>query len=237
MMTFANRNSRSAVLPIRAAAVSLLWIVIAVISGWMTSEAMAADKTDNPTIRIVAFGDSLTAGYELPPSAAFPVQLEAALKKRGYSVEVANAGVSGDTTSGGLQRLDWAVPEGTQAVILELGANDALRGLFPETARENLDKIMTALDKRGIAVLLAGMRSPQNWGKDYADGFESIYPDLAKKHDALLYPFFMEGVALDPKLCLDDGLHPNAKGVARIVDGILPDVEKLIARVKQQASK
>lgn len=234
MMALADNAERFATRNILPLGLGLLWAVIAMISGLQAPAAMAAEKTNDATIRIVAFGDSLTAGYLLPPSAAFPVQLEAALKKRGYSVEVANAGVSGDTTSGGLQRLDWAVPEGTQAVILELGANDALRGLDPERARQNLDKIMTALDKRGIAVLLAGMRSPQNWGKDYVDGFESLYPELAKKHDALLYPFFMEGVALDPALCLDDGLHPNPKGVVRIVEGILPFVEKLIERAKQE---
>jgi acyl-CoA thioesterase I len=194
---------------------------------------VAADEPKSPdTIHIVAFGDSLTAGFGLPPSAAFPAQLQKALKSRGHSVTVANAGVSGDTTSGGLQRIDWAVPPGTGAVILELGANDALRGIDPQKARANLDQILASLGKRGIPVLLAGMRSPQNWGKDYVDSFEGIYPELAKRHGALLYPFFMEGVALDPKLNLDDGLHPNTEGVARIVSGILPKVEALIERVK-----
>lgn len=190
------------------------------------------------TIKVVALGDSLTAGYELPPSAAFPVQLEKALRSRGLDVSVANAGVSGDTTSGGLARLDWAVAEDADAVILELGANDALRGVDPEAARGNLDKMLERLTERGVTVLLAGMRSPQNWGKDYVDAFESIYPDLAEKHNALLYPFFMEG-ALDKDLMLSDGLHPNEKGVARIVEGILPTVEELIerARMLKEASK
>lgn len=187
-------------------------------------------------LRIVALGDSLTAGFELPPSAAFPAQLEKALHARGHNVVVANAGVSGDTTSGGLQRLDWAVPEGTDAVILELGANDALRGVDPATARANLDKILLRLAERNIPVLLAGMRSPQNWGRSYVDGFESIYPDLAKKHGALLYPFFMEGVAAEASLNLDDGLHPNREGVAKIVEQILPQVEALIAEARTQSN-
>ncbi len=184
-------------------------------------------------VRIVALGDSLTAGFELPPSAAFPVQLEKALTEKGYRVEVANAGVSGDTTSAGLQRLDWAVPDGTDAVILELGANDALRGVPWEVARENLDTILARLGERGVPVLLAGMQSPQNWGKDYADNFARIYPELAKKHDAILYPFFMEGVALEKGLNLDDGLHPNRDGVAVIVERILPKVEELISRTRE----
>lgn len=193
---------------------------------------VAADEPESPDlIQIVAFGDSLTAGFGLPPAAAFPAQLQKALESRGHNVTVTNAGVSGDTTSGGLQRIDWAVPPGTEAVILELGANDALRGIDPQKARANLDQILANLSKRGIHVLLAGMRSPQNWGKDYVDSFEDIYPELAERHGALLYPFFMEGVALDPKLNLDDGLHPNTEGVARIVSGILPKVEALIERV------
>lgn len=199
--------------------------------------ATAGEQKSPETIQIVAFGDSLTAGYRLPPSAAFPAQLQKALKSRGHNVAVANAGVSGDTTSGGLQRLDWAIPPGTEAVILELGANDALRGIDPAEARANLDQILASLGERGIPVLLAGMRSPQNWGKDYVDSFESMYPDLAERHGALLYPFFMDGVALDPKLNLDDGLHPNSAGVARIVTGILPEVEALIERAKSKRDK
>jgi len=219
-------------------ALSKTMATLAIIAAMLTSlggliSATADDSGDNSPLRIVAFGDSLTAGFELPPSAAFPMQLEKALHERGHKkVTVGNAGVSGDTTSGGLQRLDWAVPEGTDAVILELGANDALRGVSPATARSNLDEILARLGKRNIPVLLAGMRSPQNWGKDYVDGFVSIYPDLAKKHAALLYPFFMAGVAMQPKLNLADGLHPNREGVAKIVEQILPDVEALIERVK-----
>lgn len=208
-------------------------VILAFLAFW--SAAMAQTKAQTTPLRIVALGDSLTAGFELPPSAAFPVQLELALRNRGHDVTVANAGVSGDTTSGGLQRLDWAVPEGTDAVILELGANDALRGVDPSTARTNLDEILSRLIQRKIPVLLAGMRSPQNWGKDYADGFEAIYPDLAEKHGTLLYPFFMEGVAMQSSLNLDDGLHPNIKGVARIVELILPQVEALIDRAASKS--
>lgn len=204
--------------------------ILAPLAGLAATRAGAAP--DAAPLRIVALGDSLTAGFELPPSAAFPVQLEKALRARGHEVRIANAGVSGDTTTGGLQRLDWAVPDGTDAVILELGANDALRGVDPGVARANLDEILSRLGERGIPVLLAGMRSPQNWGKTYVDGFESIYPDLARKHGALLYPFFMEGVAMQARFSLDDGLHPNDDGVAKIVEMILPQVEALIDRAK-----
>ena len=205
---------------------------VAFLWGVLMAPAMAGEPKSPGPLQIVAFGDSLTAGFGLPPAAAFPAQLQKALRARGHDVAVTNAGVSGDTTSGGLQRIDWAVPPGTQAVILELGANDALRGIEPAQARTNLDQILASLAKRGIPVLLAGMRSPQNWGKNYVDSFERLYPELAARHGVLLYPFFMEGVALDPKLNLDDGLHPNTDGVARIVEGILPKVEALIETAK-----
>jgi acyl-CoA thioesterase-1 len=191
---------------------------------------MAADAS--APIRIVAYGDSLTAGFMLKPEAAFPVQLEAALKAKGVAAEVTNAGVSGDTTSTGLERFDWAIPEGTEAVILELGANDALRGIDPDEARKNLDAILTKLGARNIAVLLAGMLPPKNWGKEYEERFGTIYTDLAGKHGAILYPFFLEGVALDAKLNLQDGLHPTEKGVGVIVARMLPNVEELIERVR-----
>jgi len=182
------------------------------------------------TLRIVAFGDSLTAGYGLPPGKDFATRLEAALKQRGHNVEVVNAGVSGDTTSGGRARFDWALPDGTHAVILELGANDALRGIPPETTRANLDDILARLKKRNLPVLLAGMRSLANWGEEYVRAFEAIFPDLARKYDALYYPFFLEGVIDKPKLKLSDALHPNEQGVEEIVRRIEPYVEKLIAR-------
>lgn len=184
------------------------------------------------TVRIVALGDSLTAGYQMANEAAFPVRLEAALRARGHDVAVANAGVSGDTASAGLARLDWSVPEETDAVIVELGANDMLRGLDPAVTREALGEIVARLRERGIEVLLAGMYAARNLGGEYAEAFEAIYADLAAEHDLVFYPFFLDGVAGEASLNLSDGIHPNEAGIDRIVEGILPDVETLIARVR-----
>lgn len=184
------------------------------------------------TIRIVAFGDSLTAGFLLKPEDAFPVQLQRALTARGHRVEVLNAGVSGDTTAAGLGRIDWAIPEGTDAVILELGANDALRGQDPAETKRNLDAILSRLRASGAQVLVAGMRAPSNWGPEYQRAFDPIFAELAEKHDALLYPFFLDGVLGAPELILEDGLHPNAGGVAEVVRRILPKAEELIGRVE-----
>lgn len=195
---------------------------------------MAPVQAQERTIRIVAFGDSLTAGYRLAPNQAFPVRLQAALKARGHDVTVANAGVSGDTTAAGLARLDWAVPDDADAVIVELGANDALRGLDPAAARKNLDTILKRIKAKGADILLTGMRAPRNYGPEYTKPFDSIFPALAREHGTLYYPFFLEGIVLDPALNLDDGIHPNAKGVDIIVQGILPHVEELIARVKKR---
>jgi acyl-CoA thioesterase-1 len=183
-------------------------------------------------VRIVVFGDSLVAGFQIKTADAFPAQLERALKARGHAAVVINAGVSGDTTASALERLRWAVPERTDAVIVELGANDALRGLDPGRAKANLDRIVAALKSGGSEVLLAGMLSPRNFGDDYARAFDAIYGELASKHGTLLYPFFLDGVALDRALNLGDGLHPNPKGVAEITRRILPVVEELIARVR-----
>src|SRR5262249_33030471 len=183
-------------------------------------------------LRIVVLGDSLVAGLGLKPSDAFPAQLERALKARGHVVDVINAGVSGDTTAGGLARIAWAVPEQTDAVIVELGANDALRGLDPARARSNLDKIITTIKANGTEVLLAGMFAPRSLGKDYVRAFESIYPDLANKYALILYPFFLQGVAMDPKLNLDDGPHPNARGVPEITKNTPPAVEQLTERAR-----
>ena len=185
-----------------------------------------------PRLKIVALGDSLTAGFGLRPEEAFPVQLQAALKAKGRDVEILNAGVSGDTAGGGLERLDWAVPPDASGVILELGANDALRGLDPAQTAKALAAIVANLKARGIEILLAGMQAPRNLDEAYRAKFDAIYPDLAKTHGLLLRPFFLEGVALDPKLTLPDGLHPTAKGVGVIVDGILPDVLRLIERIE-----
>jgi acyl-CoA thioesterase I len=190
-----------------------------------------AGAADGP-VRIVALGDSLTAGLGLPANAAFPARLEQALKAKGMAVEISNAGVSGDTAVGGLARLDWSVPEGTEAVIVELGANDTLRGIDPKVTRQALEEIVRRLRGRGIAVLLAGMRAAPNLGPDYARDFEAIYSDLAARNDLLLYPFFLDGVATDAKLNQRDGLHPTAAGVDAIVARILPKAEELVARAR-----
>ena len=179
--------------------------------------------------RIVGFGDSLMAGYGLGPGEGFPEKLQAALRRRGHDVVIANAGVSGDTTSGGLSRLDWSIPDGTQLVILELGANDMLRGIDPALVEQNLDKMLARLKERNIPVLLAGMVAAPNLGHAYGEQFGTIYPKLAEKYGATLYPFFLDGVAGDPRLLLEDGMHPNARGIDRMVERALPTVEKAIA--------
>ena len=193
--------------------------------------AAAAASAERP-VRIVVLGDSLASGYGLPAGAAFPEKLARALAAKGIAASVTNAGLAGDTASGGAQRLDWSVPEGTDAVILELGANDALRGIEPAVTRAALDSILRRLTARGIAVLLCGMRAPPNMGRDYALAFERIYPELADTYQALFYPFFLDGVAAVPQLNQPDGIHPSAAGVDVIVAGILPKVEELIARAK-----
>ena len=187
--------------------------------------------SDGP-VKIVTLGDSLSAGLGLPGNAAFPARLAVALQAKGIAVSIVNAGVSGDTASGGLGRLDWSVPEGTEAVILELGANDALRGLDPNVTKAALDTILNKLKDRRIAVLFAGMRAPRNLGPDYVNAFDAIYPALASTHSVVFYPFFLDGVATDPKLNQGDGQHPNAAGVDVIVARILPQVEELIARAR-----
>ena len=193
--------------------------------------ARSAPTADRP-ITIVALGDSLTAGLGLASQDAFPAKLQKALAAKGLAVTIADAGVSGDTTSGGLARLDWSVPAGTDGVILELGANDALRGLDPAVPRASLEAILRRLKERGIPVLLCGMLSPPNLGADYARTFNAIYPDLARTYDAVFYPFFLDGVAGQRRLNQGDGLHPTAAGVDVIVAGILPKVEELIARIR-----
>jgi len=206
---------------------------------WLIAAAAASAfaQAPGPKIRIAVFGDSLSAGFRLKASDAFPAQLERSLKARGQSVEVINASVSGDTTASGLERLRWSLPEHVDAVILELGANDALRGLDASRAKANLDKMVTTIKAKGAEVLLAGMVSPRNLGEGYTQAFDAIYQDLAKKHDVLLYPFFLDGVALDAKLNLDDGLHPNPSGVAEITTRILPSVEQLIERVRAHQAR
>jgi acyl-CoA thioesterase-1 len=206
-------------------------VAVAICCAAFASTAAPVQAADAP-VRIVALGDSLTAGFGLPRQATFPAKLEAALKARGLVVEVANAGVSGDTASGGLARLDWSVPEGTDAVIVELGANDALRGVDPALTRSALEAILRRLQERRLAVLLSGMRAPPNMGSDYVRTFDAIFPALAAAHDVVFDPFFLDGVAADRALNQPDGLHPTAGGVDAIVRRILPKAEELVARVK-----
>lgn len=186
------------------------------------------------TLKLVALGDSLTAGYGLGPGEAFPDVLQKALRAKGYDVEIANAGVSGDTAAAGAERLDWSVPDGTDGVIVELGANDALRGIPPEQTRAALDRILTRLGERKIPVLLAGMLAPRNLGPDYIAAFDGMYRKLADLHGAVFYPFFLEGVAGDKSLNLADGIHPTAAGVSRIVERMLPTVETFIKRLERR---
>ena len=207
-------------------------VVFAALSGVANGQQSVNSK---PT-KLVAFGDSLTAGLGLPAVASFPAKLEAALRAKGYRVDVVNAGVSGDTVADGLARLDWSIPQDADAVIIELGANDALRGLDPKATRSGLDEIVKRLRQRNVAVMLAGMYAPRNLGPDYSAQFDPIYPDLAKAYDLPLYPFFLDGVATDPKLNQADGLHPTAAGVDVIVARILPTVEALLTKVSAQRS-
>lgn len=186
-----------------------------------------AARAEGPVI--VAFGDSLMAGYQLPEADGFPAQLQSALKAKGRNVTVINAGVSGDTTGAGLERLDWSVPDGAALVILELGANDMLRGLDPALAETNLRAMLERLKGRSIPVLLAGMRANPGLGAPYQAAFDAIFPRLAAEFATGFYPFFLEGVAGQPALLLADVMHPNAEGVRRIVGGILPHVETTLS--------
>lgn len=196
----------------------------------LAAPALAAD------LRVVALGDSLTHGYGLPPSESFPVQLDAWLAERGHDdVEVVNAGVSGDTTAGGRARLDWALAEGADALIVELGGNDLLRGIDPDVSRANLDAILAEAAARGLPTLLTGLMAPPNYGPDWRARFDAMYPELAEKHGALLYRDFLAGVVEDRSLWQPDGIHPNAEGVAVIVERIGPVVERLIERARPAA--
>jgi acyl-CoA thioesterase I len=182
---------------------------------------------------IVALGDSLTAGLGLPQDQAFPAQLEAALKANGIAASVVNGGVSGDTAAAGLKRLDWALPDNASAVIIELGGNDALQGLPPESTKAALAAIIEKVKARGLPILLAGMKAPPNLGKDYVEAFDAIYPDLASRYHLILYPFFLEGAIMNDGLMQSDSLHPNAKGVVVIVGNMLPKVEELLDHVQK----
>lgn len=218
--------------PAGCRAVRLLMTAVALVAFIGIFSAGASAKT----VHLVAFGDSLTAGYGLADDKSFPAQLQAALKAKGYDVRVSNAGVSGDTTGAGLARFDWAVPDDADGVILELGANDALRGIAPKTAKANLSAILERLKKRKLPVLIAGMKAPANWGEAYVKSFDKIFPELAKAYGYDLYPFFLAGVVGKRQLNQADGLHPTAEGVAIIVQRMLPSVERLIGRVKEKVS-
>ena len=193
----------------------------------------AASPVAARTIRLVVLGDSLTAGLGLPPGKAFPDRLQAALRARGLDVDVLNAGVSGDTAADGLGRYDWAVPANADALIVELGANDMLRGLEPEATKKALSAILDKARAARLPTLIAGMRAAPNLGAEYDRAFDAVYPALAKGHDVALYPFFLDGVAGDPKLNQADGMHPTAEGVDAIVERIAPSVERILKQVKQ----
>jgi acyl-CoA thioesterase-1 len=197
----------------------------------LTSSSSFANSTASNNVVILALGDSLTAGYGLAQEDSFPQQLEDSLVSSGYSVTVINAGVSGDTSAGGLARLDWAIADNPQIVVVELGANDALRGLEPSQTYDNLEQILLRLKKAGSLIVLTGMRAPRNLGLDYTYEFDRIYPDLAKRHDPYFYPFFLEGVAAVPELNQSDGIHPNPEGVRAVVMGVQPLVVKAIEKI------
>ena len=202
------------------------------IAGILATAALAVAFAGAPAAGrvpvILDFGDSLTAGYRLPAGQAFPARLEAWLHQQGIEARVVNAGVSGDTTAGGLARLDWALADKPDLVILALGANDALRGIEPSSVRENLDKMIGKIEASGAKMLLLGMLAPPNWGEEYRHAFDQIFPELARIHHLPLYPFFLEGVAMKPELNQPDGLHPNERGVAVLVDRIAPVVARLL---------
>ena len=212
---------------------SLTGMIVAFLAG-LTLAAGAAAAAPGRPLTVVVLGDSLAAGYGLPPGADFVSVLERALRARGHEAKLINAGVSGDTSTGGLERLDWSVPDGADGVIVELGANDMLRGVDPAIPRRALDTIVSRLKARGVAVMLAGMYASRNLGPAYVQTFDAIYPEIAKTHDLVLYPFFLDGIAGDRSLNLPDGLHPTAKGVEIIVERILPSVESFLARLAQR---
>jgi len=212
---------------------TIIFACAMVIAGALSPAGPPAEAQARP-IRLVALGDSLTAGYGLPQDASFTEVLARALKARGHNVEIANAGVSGDTSTGGLDRLDWSVPDGTDGVILELGANDMLRGLDPAIPRRAVETIVERLKSRGIPVMIAGMYASPNLGSAYAEKFNSLYPEIAEKHGLVLYPFFLDGIVGDRSLNQADGLHPTAKGVEVIVERILPSIETFLTRITQR---
>jgi acyl-CoA thioesterase-1 len=228
-------NSAAAVEGRMAMFVHILVLIMALMTT-QTVFAQAPAAIPAKPIKMVVLGDSLSAGYGLPATGAFPVRLQKSLEAKGIKVDMINAGVSGDTSSGGRDRLDWSIPEGTEAVILELGANDALRGIDPAVTRAALSDILTQLKARKIAVLMCGMLAPPNYGPEYAARFNAIYPELSKSFGLPLYPFFLEGVAAEAKLNQPDGLHPTAEGIDVIVKNMLPMVEAFLGTISGQRS-
>jgi acyl-CoA thioesterase-1 len=210
--------------------IAVLMLALMTIATTPSSQAQPAAKP----VKLVVLGDSLSAGLGLPAQEAFPAKLQKALQAKGIDLDMVNAGVSGDTSSGGRDRLDWSVAEGTEGVIVELGANDALRGIDPDLTRAALTDIVARLKARNISVMLCGMMAPPNYGADYAARFNSIYPDLAKKFEVPLYPFFLDGVAADAKLNQADGIHPTAAGVDIIVNNMMPTVEAFLRTINEQ---
>jgi acyl-CoA thioesterase I len=212
----------------KAALLHFAVILIAALAG----PRMAAAEP----LQLVGFGDSLMAGYQLPQEDALPAQLQRQLVAKGHDVVISNAGVSGDTTSGGLSRVDWSVPEGTDGVILELGANDALRGIAPEQTEKNLEQIIMRLKERKIPIFFVGMLAPPNMGDDYGQKFNAIYPRLAEKYDLPLYPFVLDGVITERSLLLDDGMHPNTEGLKLMAERMLPLAESWVTGIKGQSN-
>ena len=212
-------------MPLIRLCLSLLVILICSV------HSLYANNTAESGLRLLVLGDSLSAGFGLEPEDSFPSQLEMALEVAGYDVQVINAGVSGDTSAGGLARLEWALADKPQVVLVELGGNDALRGLPPAETHANLESIIARLKKNGVGVVLTGMRAPRNLGRDFTEEFDAIYPRLAEKYDVAFYPFFLDGVALDPALNQADGIHPNPAGVKVIVNKILPLLKSQLERL------
>jgi acyl-CoA thioesterase-1 len=204
--------------------------LLALLALVLTAAASRSVAAEGKPLTILAFGDSLVAGFGLGSRDGFTAKLELALKAKGIEARVVNAGLSGDTSAGGLARLDWALEPKPDFAIVELGANDGLRGLDPGQTRANLDAILGKLKAKGVPVLFAGMYAPPNMGPDYGKAFNALYPELAQKHGVPFYPFFLEGVAAEASLNQPDGIHPNAKGVDIIVERILPHVLKLIGK-------
>jgi acyl-CoA thioesterase-1 len=211
-----------------SAGVNRRGVIAALLGSFMGLQTAQAQTGAGQPVRIAMLGDSLTAGYGLRAEESLPNQLEKRLKESGLPVTIINHGVSGDTSEGGLQRLDWMLGDRPDIVIVALGGNDALRGLDPKQTERNLDQILARLRADGVPVVLAGMLAPRNFGSTYAQAFDGLYPRLAEKHGAILYPFLLDGVAMDQALNQPDGIHPNARGASAIAERLAPAVKRAI---------